>query len=302
MPEDRQFYGYRLRTDVPLAGLPLLHDHGDPDVVLRRGTVAAALSNPNWANPFVEVGEDDTVLVRVGTGLRFLVRHGREVVLDAGSAAHAGEIETFLFSIVAGVLLHQRGDLALHASSVVIGDRAVAITGPSGRGKSALAAALVAAGHPLVTDDVCRIRFADDRPFAVRGPARLRLWPDTLTALGRSPHEMERGRPGHEKRVMAADGAAAPSAAPLAAIVRLRVDRRAPEERLERITGPASVMPVDELVYRARLGRQLGRGVDLFQRLAGLGRTIPVFLLTRGDAAMDLSRLASRVESVVAER
>jgi hypothetical protein len=273
---------------------------GDADVVLRLGEVAPALPNPTWLSPFVEIGDRDTILIRAG-GLRFLLRHGREIVLDAPPGSHAGEIETFLFSIVAGALMHQRGELALHASCVVIGHRAIAMAGPSGRGKSTMAAALVAAGHALLSDDICRLCITGDQAFAAQGPARIRLWPDALRQLGQVPDTLERGRPGHNKRVLPADGAPAASGVPLAAIVRLRVDRRLAEGRLERLTGPAAIMPADELVYRVRLGRQLGRGVDLFQQLIGIGRTTPVFALTRGDAPTDLSHLASLIESVVAD-
>lgn len=46
------------------------------------------------------------------------------------------------------------GQLQLHASTVVINDRAVAITGPSGSGKSTLALALISRGATLLADDI----------------------------------------------------------------------------------------------------------------------------------------------------
>lgn len=46
------------------------------------------------------------------------------------------------------------GHLQLHASTVVIGARAVAITGPSGSGKSGFALALMSRGATLLADDM----------------------------------------------------------------------------------------------------------------------------------------------------
>ncbi len=46
------------------------------------------------------------------------------------------------------------GRLQLHASTVVIGGNAVAITGPSGSGKSAMAFKLMSLGATLLADDI----------------------------------------------------------------------------------------------------------------------------------------------------
>jgi len=46
------------------------------------------------------------------------------------------------------------GQIQLHASSVVINGHALAITGPSGSGKSAFALALIGRGATLLADDI----------------------------------------------------------------------------------------------------------------------------------------------------
>jgi len=296
MPDDRQFYGYRLRSEVALPGLPPLPPGGQADIVLRRGDVPTALAAPVWSSPFLQIGGDGTVLVRAGETLRFAIRGGREIILDAASGLAAGEIESFLLSAVAGALLHQRGDLVLHASCVAVAGRAVAIAGPSGRGKSTLAGALVAAGQTLVTDDICRVGFVDGQVFAMPGSLRLRLWPDAARELGRTPDSLAPGRPNHPKRLLVEpSGATAP--VPLGAVIRLAVGPGG--ARIERLSGPASIMPAEDLLYRVRLGRGLGRGVGLFRDLMRLGGTVPVFRLTRGVGPHDLSPLVELVLSAM---
>ncbi|MFX9020101.1 hypothetical protein ABTN35_21005, partial [Acinetobacter baumannii] len=76
------------------------------------------------------------------------------------------EIETFLSAGVAGAILHRRGQLPLHAACVARDGRALALAGPSGRGKSTLAAALAASGWTALTDDVCRVQFRDEGAWA----------------------------------------------------------------------------------------------------------------------------------------
>jgi serine kinase of HPr protein (carbohydrate metabolism regulator) len=70
------------------------------------------------------------------------VKCGRSIVVQPNPEASRVEIETFLMGTIAGILLHQRGIMPLHGSCVEINDAAIALTGPSGRGKSTLAAAL----------------------------------------------------------------------------------------------------------------------------------------------------------------
>lgn len=270
---------------------------GPPDLFLHRGAAPRALDRPVWSSPFVDIDAEGGVLVRAGEGVRFFLRAGKDIVLDAPSGAAAGEIEAFLLGIVAGVLLHQRGDLALHASGVAIGGRAFAFAGPSGRGKSTLAAALMAEGHGLITDDICRVAFAAESAFAMPGPSRLRLWPDAAQMLGKTRDMLAPGRPGHAKRVLAGAAEIA-GPVPLQAVIRLAIDRRRAGMRIERLSGPSSVMPADDLLYRARLGRLLGGRVDLFRHLIRLGGAVPVFRLTRDEGPMDLPGLMRLVLSV----
>ncbi|MEJ1969001.1 MAG: hypothetical protein WDN03_10295 [Rhizomicrobium sp.] len=293
--EDRYFYGYRLRTELPIASFPPLPREGAADIVLRHGDVPPSLDAPVWKSPFIEVDTDGCLLLKASGQLRFLIRDGRDVVADLGPNCPIQDVETFLQGTAAGVLLHQRGDLILHASCVHGGDGAVAIAGLSGRGKSTLAAGLVAHGYEAMTDDICRIAVGDGRAHAFPGPLRLRLWPDAARALSHPPESLLAGRPGHAKRLLVLPpGRCEP--APLGAIVRLGVDPRLKAPTLIRLSGPASVMPATEMLYRARLGRHLGRREGQFQDLTRLATLVPIFSLTRtGNVAdlPDLVRLAA---------
>ncbi|MGQ0799775.1 MAG: hypothetical protein ACT4NL_06650 [Pseudomarimonas sp.] len=86
-----------------------------------------------------------------------------------------------LDQVLPRVLAH-RGLLLLHASAVLIGERAVCFVAASGVGKSTLAAMLAAQGCPLLADDVVRIEVAPDDLFVHPGYPSLRLWEDS-TAL-----------------------------------------------------------------------------------------------------------------------
>lgn len=279
--------------------MPALDPGATPDIVLTVGDVPDRLENPVWESPFVAIDADGTALLRLGAHTRFLVHGGRDIRLNPGALAHMQEVEFFLLGMVAGVVLHQRGDLALHASCVRIGDRAVAITGVSGRGKSTLAGMLAEQGYQPLTDDVCRVQFADGVALAIPGSAKLRLWPDAAERMGHDAETLAVGRPGHPKRLLV------PSHLPtdptsLAAIVRLDLDRRLAAPTLDRLRGPETIQGADEIVYRVRMARRMGGRVTVFQELARLAGTVPIYRLTRTGDATDLPELARLVVATAA--
>lgn len=83
-------------------------------------------------------------------------------------------IPVLLAGTVTALMLTLRGATVLHASSVAVGGRALAVVGHSGRGKSTIAALLCAGGAELVTDDVLVVE--SSRPArCVGGASELRL-------------------------------------------------------------------------------------------------------------------------------
>ena len=273
---------------------------GSADVTLSLGHVPDHLNDPIWTSPFIEIGDSETVLLRWGERVRILARAGRELILDTAPGTDGADIEAFLLGAVAGVLLHQRSELALHASCVAIDGKAVAISGPSGRGKSTLAAALAAEGHQLLTDDVCRILFAEGRAWSVPGSSRLRLWPDAAAALHHTPDNLAPGRSGHAKRLLVLPPAS-PSPIPLAMIVRLSSDARVTVPSLTRLSGTATMARPVDVLYRAGLGRRMGRRLSLFRDFAHLLSIVPSFSLTRTGNMANLPELVELLVSAVRE-
>jgi hypothetical protein len=85
-------------------------------------------------------------------------------------------------------VLALRGQLVLHASAVTDGTVTVALVGPSGTGKSTLAAVLCAGGRSLVADDVLRVDLTDP-PLLHPGADELRIRPKAraiVDLLGRT--------------------------------------------------------------------------------------------------------------------
>jgi hypothetical protein len=110
----------------------------------------------------------------------------------------------YLLGPVLAIVLRQRGVVCLHASAVVVHDRAIIFAGPEEAGKSTTAAAFARRGFPILSDDVVPLAERDGTFFAFPGSPQLRLWPESVEMLFGPNDSLPRLLPDWEKRRLAA--------------------------------------------------------------------------------------------------
>jgi hypothetical protein len=107
---------------------------------------------------------------------------GRRITCHASDRAEREALEMYLLGPVLSFALVKQGKEPLHASVVELNGRAVGFLGPSGQGKSTLAASLIRAGARLVTDDLLLVRSRGIALCASPGPQRVKLFPEAADA------------------------------------------------------------------------------------------------------------------------
>lgn len=105
-------------------------------------------------------------------------RQGRHVTFVAQPKTAPETIRHLFLDHVIPPLLNLRGRDALHASAIQTAGGACAFIGPSGRGKSTLAAAFHLAGHPVLCDDCLLLNDDPDQLRVEPAYSGLRLWED----------------------------------------------------------------------------------------------------------------------------
>lgn len=188
---------------VPATDIAWLHHWMDGDVCelsLARATDGYLLRFPDLADVVVCGNGEARVTGLPGVSARTL----RHLLLDQ----------------VLPRMLAQRGDLVLHASAASVSDSAaIVILGPSGHGKSTLAAGLATqSGGDVLADDCVVATIDGDRLLAVPSYSGLRLWPDSLTALFEDKQHARRVNDYSDKRRIAVADSSR-SAWPIAAIL-----------------------------------------------------------------------------------
>ena len=133
-----------------------------------------------------------------GVGV-FLVRLGKEIVIDPIPGVDESLLSTLLLGPIMAVLLRQRGLAVLHASSIATDRGAVAFLGDSGCGKSTLAGAFHAQGYGVIADDVMAVQM-DMNYHVIPAYPSVKLFPHTAKFFGREMSTTETLYPQSEKQ------------------------------------------------------------------------------------------------------
>jgi hypothetical protein len=283
-----RLHDWAIRSEVALAAAHLNRATEQEDLRIVMGQARTIPSAPPEGLPLALIEAPDGVaLCRTSTGhtLRFYglcdfdlddQHRAMTVHLDPSSAPEVAEL--LLTSSTLSFLLELRAHCVIHASAVVFDQQAVAFIGPSGSGKSSLAAALCAQGLPLLTDDALRCDLSPTLRCH-RGTLALRLRSDAkpLAAL------FDEQTSSVDGRIVIRPTPARHQSYDLALLV-------APESGedilLERAHGVAAL---SALLRAARVTAwcDLELASRQFQALASLARAVPIYRLVLPIALLD---------------
>jgi hypothetical protein len=197
-------YGLTIHSEV---ALPELRPGGETfDVVIRSGPVSgpppgALESTMRW---LAGTADDLTIWWSFFGSVR--IRAGREVTFDPRPNLDQRSIRTIIMGSVMGVLLLQRTKAVFHASAVNRPGGAVGFMAHKGGGKSTTASALHDRGHDMITDDLVVLDDLEGQLTVRTGFEEVKLWPDTLEALGFCTEELVKVNPVVEKRARPLNG------------------------------------------------------------------------------------------------
>lgn len=300
---DLYLCGWRLRSTLPLPELaPWTGDQRQPDLTIRTGAIPTRLEGAIDVSPLLQVTVDKQARLSIDGVATYWLRSPGEVVIDPQMELSSPDIRTLLFGTLLGLLCHRRGLLPLHASSVKIGGRAIAISGVSGAGKSTLAAALTRRGHALISDDVCAIDSEGlGGPVVLPAFPRVKLWNDSLAAVGLDSTGLTANRVGQPKFYYRFNEAESfqTTPAPLKAIYLLSYANAplAGRHEIETMAPTQRIIGLHAQIYRKRTAAIWGLEPSLFKALGRIAGSVDVYRLTRTSHLDDLAALVGRLEA-----
>lgn len=242
---------------------------GIPDATIRRvESLPAHLPGAEPAGQFAHA-KPGQLLLDVPHIARFLVRGGTSIDVSVEPDADAGVVMLLLNGSARGALIHQRGELPLHAATLVPPGRdwALAICGVSGAGKSTLAVELSRRGWILVADDTTRVTWKETQALAWPSRDSIKLRLDACRANNLEVAGLERVTMNSDKYYVHVPARDEPVR--LAAVIELTFDSPAPGPRPALSPGER-LSVLARHTYRQSYIRPLGRQADFARVTAQL--------------------------------
>jgi hypothetical protein len=295
-PENYIFAGLRVNSEVPLSGAPRCAEQFPaPDIVIRLAKVPVTLTK-------VDVAFDDgqcnkhEFLLNVPHVARFLVHHGKEILVERARMASDSDVSVHLLRTVFGILCHQRGIIPLHASAIDFTDGCVAFVGEPGAGKSTLVSALSKRGHQVLADDVCYMRLGTKGELQIwPGTNRIRLWEDSLNALGYRESSIQRELRRFDKYIIPTSLQRPVSPRCLHKVYQLTAAINGEDPKISQLRGAQAIKVLITNVYRIELATYMGYKPAAFVACASVANEIPVFQFSR---PMNFNALHEMIDSL----
>lgn len=297
-------YGLAVASEIPLKALVEV-DEADPSdasranrVEIRLGRVDRSSIEKPVGGPLLWARRGDACLLYDEVGA-FHITGGRTIVVDLIDGADERPLRLYLLGPALAILLHQRNLLVVHASAVSVDGRVAVFAAEKGEGKSTLAAAMHARGHPLVTDDLLPIDLQDpDRLLVHPGFPQLKLMPEAAAQLTADPDSLPKLHPDFEKRAHAARERFPRHPLPLA---RIYILESGDDDAIEPIAPQQRFIELVRHSYLAQVLSATGEAADHFRQVVALAQRVPVLRLRRRrqlaalpDAALMIERELQR--------
>ena len=129
--------------------------------------------------------DKNNIIVDVKDVARYTVTNGKSIVVELCENTEEIEIKNYLLGWSFGCIFVQRKMVPLHASSVLLNNKALVIAGHTQAGKSTLSNRLMNKGYNFISDDICVIDMDENKtPMVIPSIPVNKIRPDMVEKLG----------------------------------------------------------------------------------------------------------------------
>jgi len=303
-------YGLTVASDFPFVSR-LEKGVGTPDLTFRLADGPPVTGWEGYAPVYASASRVDS-----GESLFYVYRQGdlhvlrcteeadfyiwpQEIVCHLLDPAYYHMVEIYLLGFALSLWLELRGIPALHASAVVVEDRAVGFLATNRGGKSSLAATLMQAGYPLLTDDILPLERRQDTFWGRPGYPQMRMWPDQAQHFLGYYEDLDIVHPAYTKRRVPVgdDGLGVFCHVPQPLACLYIPERRDPDARetqeveIKPILGAEALTALLGQSFALHIVEALGLQASRFRFFASLASQVPMRRLAYPEGSDQLPRV-----------
>jgi hypothetical protein len=257
-------YGLNIASEFEIPGAVRLEGVApDAEVVIRAGDTSIGAAEA-VKGPYSRNGK--AMLFDAAGVARYYAPSPQQLFIELYQDANRDQVCELLIATALPMLMWMRGGIVLHAAGIVPAgmNEAIAIAGPSGIGKSTLAAGLVQSGSHFVGDDSLWLTVRDNQTV-VSGLSAI-LFQSNETNGPRAATEIPLELQVEETR--------------LSALIALRITKCETPKAPRRLQGADAIEALLRNRHRPKIPAILGLETALFQQCILHYRTLPIYELT----------------------
>jgi hypothetical protein len=235
---------------------------------------------------------------------RYLVRHGKELWMEASPNADPSAFRMYALTYAMSACLVQRRLTLLHASGILLNSKVILFAGESGVGKSTIIRRFYQKGYTIFTDDVCVLDGRINENGQMAASASYPLIKLDSTVLARhfpDAHPMSLW-PDSEKKGLGFHHTFDAGWHPIACVMVISKDPESPMMKMEHLHGLRAFRKLAECVYRKSLIRAVDQQAGMTRILTTLAGSTPVLSVSRTGCSDDGTALPDLLEELIHTR
>ncbi len=190
-------FGLNIQSEFPFQGINI-PEKGFFDISVTKGKFVPYLQKPIVSGLSFE-SDYENMLLKIPNVANFLIKDGKEVIIDKFDSSELREVELFFMGSVMAVILMQRGIVPFHGSAFEKEGKCIIISGNSGAGKSTLLRNFIEQGFRALTDDVCALSIKDGKVILTPSYPSSKIWADVMSKYNLTKTKENQVRPEIEK-------------------------------------------------------------------------------------------------------
>lgn len=293
-----EVYGLTVETNIDFKELRKAKEKSKVDIWVEKGQVSHEIRKK--VNEGCQFEFDDTLvwysLKDIGI---FSIENGIKITVDVYEGANEEDIRIYTLGTAMGVLLTQRGQIAIHGGTVTVGNKGVTVLGDMGAGKSTLLAALRLDGSKFISDDVSVVNFDSKKnPIVEVAYAQQKLCKDAMNKFGYDLSKYKVIDESREKYALPLEDNFFDEAIPLSMLCKIEV-ANVREVKIRKVVGKESLDILLNNIYRKEIFSYLKMKGEYFKKCLDILKKVPVYVLTRPEGQFSVDKQIDVIKNIV---